>query len=81
MQHVTLTPAGLLIGVAVSDALSGDSSTDIDLDQTSYPSAGRTNKRDIWDGERLSAKFMDAVEAEVKNRAERRSGIWYEFTR
>lgn len=75
LQHVTLTPAGLVIGSSVVQFRTG-SETTIDLDSSTYVSAGKLPPNSIWDGRRVESSFMEALEREVESRAERGAGIW-----
>lgn len=75
LQHVTLTPAGLLLGIAVVD-FRAKSSTAIDFDRSTYATAGRIDRSRIWDGEHLEDRFMDALGREIQDRIERGVGVW-----
>jgi hypothetical protein len=74
LQHCTLTPVGLLIGAAVHEARTG---VRVEV-PWNYNSRSRTFEVQdlVWDGDRISERFLEVLDRVVKDRAERRVGIW-----
>lgn len=80
LQHVTLTPVGLLIGTTVHDLQAG-SRTAITW-HLQGPQQDKSVVDDaVWDGRNIRENFLKALDSEIKNRAERGVGIWYEFAK
>lgn len=74
MQHVTLTPAGLLVGISVHDFKRGEI-TEFNLEGSAFVDAGMSDVRQVWDGRRMTGSFMDALDREIRSRQERGVGF------
>jgi hypothetical protein len=73
LQHVTLTPAGSLIGVATYESGGGEPQSN------SSPFIDRPIDDVVWDGSRLGERFLGALDRAVKDRAERGVGPWMDL--
>ncbi|HLL50803.1 MAG TPA: LPO_1073/Vpar_1526 family protein [Thermomicrobiales bacterium] len=74
LQHVTLTPAGRLIGAAVYESVGGDPD-DVGWSKVA-PVPDQVINDAVWDGRTIREEFMEALDREVRNRAERRVRPW-----
>lgn len=74
LQHTTLTPVGLLIGTAVHETKSGEL-TPVNW-HTATGIEGNLVADVVWDGERISERFLKVLDRAVRDRAERGIGIW-----
>lgn len=74
LQHLTLTPAGLLIGTAVHEVKSGQP-TPVAWNR-SEDSQSLEIDEPVWNGRHLSENFLEALDREIRDRASRRVGPW-----
>lgn len=75
MQQVSITPAGLLIGVAVYDFRSGES-TSVDWKSNQLTKAPEVEDLSVWNGHTIREEFLKVLDKEIKNRAERGVSPW-----
>ena len=76
-QHALPTPTGLLIGISVHGVKSGN-----DLTQEWEWASGKVAydpviDTQVWDGDRISQRFLERLDQEIKDRAERHVTPWY----
>ena len=64
LQHVTLTPSGLLIGAVVHELRCGDR-VEVRWD---LPLSDPFEVGGVWDGQYVNTRFVDALLPELKNR-------------
>lgn len=74
MERVTPTPAGLLVGIAVHDVKAG-TTTEVDLAQATYVSAGQDEDPIIWHGKgsRVSDEFLRPLDDAIRSLHQRGS--------
>jgi hypothetical protein len=78
LQEISPTPAGLLIGAAVHSIRAGATHV---VDWSSALATDRAPQLDleIWDGRRIRNEFLDVLDKEVRDRAERGVRPWSDF--
>lgn len=74
LQHVTLTPAGRLIGAAVHESVGGDA-VDLNWARAESPQDQAIDDA-VWDGRTIREEFLRALDRAVRDRAERRVRPW-----
>ena len=74
LQHARPTPAGLLIGCSVHDAKTGSRAVESWEWATAETFDGVIREPDVWDGDRLHRRFVDAMERALAERLQRRGG-------
>jgi hypothetical protein len=79
LQHVTLTPAGTLIGTAVHESVGGDP-VEIAWSKNVVPEDHIENDV-VWDGRDISMDFLDALDRAIQDRAERGVRPWNRLDR
>ncbi|MDQ3518118.1 MAG: hypothetical protein M3466_06905, partial [Gemmatimonadota bacterium] len=76
LQHALPTPTGILIGLAVHGQKSGEDFTQAWEWSPTIVGADPIIRNEAWDGSRLDKRFLEALDKEIKNRAERRVTPW-----
>ena len=81
LQHGLPTPTGLILGLAVHDLKSGQQNAIAWEWSDEGPSPDMLIGDDVWDGVHINETFLEALDKEIKDRAERRVDPWHALDR